>query len=74
VRTAQEFSEGHLDNALNIDYYASDFQDMVSTLDKEQPVYVYCRSGGRSAKAAEIMKNSGFKVIYDLKGGYMAWK
>ena len=43
-------------------------------LDKNQPIIVYCAAGGRSAKASQMLKKNGFKVIYDLSGGYDNWE
>jgi rhodanese-related sulfurtransferase len=51
-----------------------DFKQQVNVLDKEKPVYVYCRSGKRSARAAEILKEMGFTKVYDLQGGIMEWQ
>lgn len=74
VRTPEEFSEGHLENAINIDVTAADFDAKVASLDKEKPVMVYCKSGGRSAKASARLKELGFKTISDLEGGITNWK
>lgn len=74
VRTPEEFSEGHLENAINIDVTADDFDAKVASLDKEKPVMVYCKSGGRSAKASARLKELGFKTITDLEGGITNWK
>ena len=74
VRTVDEFKEGHLKNAQNICVTDGDFEENVAKLDKDQPVYLYCRSGKRSAKAAEILKDLGFKEIYDMDGGILNWK
>ena len=74
VRTPEEFSEGHLENAINIDVTADDFDAKVVDLDKEKPVMVYCKSGGRSAKASARLKELGFKNISDLEGGITNWK
>ncbi|RAK25186.1 rhodanese-related sulfurtransferase [Flavobacterium aquaticum] len=74
VRTPVEFSEGHLENAINIDVTADDFDAKVASLDKEKPVMVYCKSGGRSAKASARLKELGFKTITDLEGGITNWK
>ena len=74
ARTLQEFEEGHLQNALNIDVLETDFSKEAEKLDMEKPVYVYCRSGKRSAKAALILKDLGFKEIYDMQGGYLLWE
>jgi thioredoxin 1 len=73
VRTPEEFQSGHLKDAVNFNVLAADFQNQVSKLDKTQPVFVYCKVGGRSADAVEKMKGMGFTSIYDMKGGYMAW-
>ena len=73
VRTPEEFSEGHLENAINIDVTADDFDAKVVGLDKEKPVMVYCKSGGRSAKASARLKELGFKNISDLEGGITNW-
>lgn len=73
VRTSSEFYEGHITNAVNMDVNENDFESKIATLDKEKPVMVYCRSGGRSAKAAGILKEKGFKHVYDLDGGMIGW-
>jgi thioredoxin len=73
VRTPEEFQNGHLPDAVNFNVLAPEFQSQVSQLDKSQPVFVYCKVGGRSADAVEKMKSMGFTTIYDMKGGYMAW-
>ena len=74
VRTPQEFSKGHLQNALNYNWNGSDFQKQISTLDKSKPVFVYCLSGGRSSSAANQMRSDGFKEVYELNGGIMKWR
>lgn len=74
VRTPAEFESGHLENAVNINFFAPDFKDQLENLDKTQPVSVYCKVGGRSAKAAEVMKDMGFEEVYDLEGGIRNWK
>ena len=63
-----------LDAGMSINYFDKDFKNQVGKLDKAKPVYVYCHSGGRSSKAMNIMKSQGFKAIYNLTGGYAAWK
>ncbi len=73
VRTSEEYSAGKIDNATNIDYYASDFKTKMSKLDKSKPVLVYCAAGGRSGKTAEMLREMGFQEVYDLKGGYGSW-
>ncbi|HZJ20660.1 MAG TPA: rhodanese-like domain-containing protein [Pricia sp.] len=74
VRTANEFKGGHIKNAMNIDFYnVVNFQKSFKKLDKNKPVYLYCRSGARSQKVARKLVDMGFSQIYDLKGGYMGW-
>lgn len=74
VRTPDEFSSGHLQNAQNIDISGGDFKQQIETLDKSKPVFVYCLSGGRSASAARVMREAGFKEVYELDGGIMKWR
>ena len=73
VRTSKEVSEGRIKESINIDYYASDFKEQLSGLDKEKPILVYCRSGVRSGRTVRILKDLGFKEIYNLSGGMRAW-
>lgn len=73
VRTPEEFAEGHLENAINIDITADDFDSKIAALDKEKPVMVYCKAGGRSAKASSRLNELGFKNISDLEGGIINW-
>ena len=74
VRTADEFKEGHLDGAVNIDYKQSNFvEQAVARLPKEWTIAVYCRSGRRSAGAAELLAKEGYRVV-NMKGGIIAWQ
>lgn len=73
VRTKGEIAAGKIENAIHLDYYSDTFKDDVAKLDRDKPVYVYCRSGGRSGGAKKIMTSMGFKVVYNLKGGYSHW-
>ena len=72
VRTTGEFGGGHLPAAQNLDVRNPAFGDSLARFDKTRPVFVYCLSGGRSAKAAEQMRAQGFSV-YELQGGYLKW-
>ena len=74
VRTPAEFQNGHLPNAMNINWNADDFVDKTATLDKDKPVFVYCMSGPRSSAAAEKLSEMGFKKIYEMQGGMMKWR
>ena len=73
VRTSEEYSEGHLAEALLIDVKGEDFLDKArKALPKDKTIAIYCRSGRRSAHAAELLAAEGFKVV-NLKGGILAW-
>lgn len=74
VRTPGEFEQGHLENSVNINIADESFKEEVGKLDKSQPVYVYCKVGGRSAKAANMLREMGFEEVYDLKGGIQNWE
>jgi thioredoxin len=75
VRTAGEFQTGHIQGALQADWTdPTQFKDRTQYLDKSKPVYVYCLSGGRSAQAAKMMRENGFKEVVNLQGGINAWK
>ncbi|WP_035655369.1 rhodanese-like domain-containing protein [Flavobacterium filum] len=74
VRTPGEYSAGAIFGAVNIDVTNDAvFEKEIQKLDKSKPVYIYCRSGARSQKAAKKMSEMGFTSIIDLQGGYMAW-
>ena len=73
VRTADEFKEGHIENALNIDVKQDDFMEKAKALPKDKTIAVYCRSGKRSANAADKLASEGYKVV-NLLGGIIAWK
>lgn len=73
VRTAKEVAAGSVEGATNIDFYSDDFKDQIAKLDKEKPLFVYCKSGGRSGQTAEVCKELGFKEVYDMEGGYTAY-
>ena len=74
VRTPEEFDAGHIEGAVNMNYYDDDFLEQVETLGKEKEILIYCRSGGRSSSAMSDMKSAGFKYMYNLEGGYMGYE
>ena len=74
VRTPKEFDAGNIKNSKNIDFFDPEFITCFSDYNKEEPIYVYCQSGGRSGKASKKLEELGFTKIYDLKGGYSSWK
>jgi thioredoxin len=73
VRTAPEYAAGHLDNALNIDWFGDDFVANAEKLDKSKPVFVYCKTNNRSPQAAAKLEELGFKTIYNMQGGLLKW-
>ena len=73
VRTAEEYNEGFIENAINYDFYADNFLQNFNQFDKEKPMLIYCRSGGRSGQTYTQLKELGFKQVVDLKGGYSEW-
>jgi len=74
VRTKQEVDQGLISGAVNIDFLQKDFAERISELDKNQTILVYCKVGGRSGKAADLLVGKGFKHVYNLEGGYDLWK
>ena len=73
VRTPQEYADGHLERASNIDVSAADFSARIAKLDPAVPYAVYCRSGNRSATALGILRKAGFTSTFHLGGGIGAW-
>ncbi|HNF87496.1 MAG TPA: rhodanese-like domain-containing protein, partial [bacterium] len=69
VRTAGEFSAGHLKEAVLLDFMKPEFESELEKLDKSATYYVYCRSGNRSAKAALLMNQKGFQSVYNVADG-----
>ncbi|HEX5001203.1 MAG TPA: rhodanese-like domain-containing protein [Bacteroidia bacterium] len=74
VRTSEEVARGKINGAIVIDFYEEDFKKQIKKLDKSKPVYLYCASGGRSADAADMLVNMGFTQVFNLDGGFRAWK
>ena len=74
VRTPQEYGVTRLKTSQNICVTTPGFKEAAAKLDKSLPVYVYCKKGGRSARASEILADMGFTQIYDLQGGITNWE
>ncbi|HOZ85461.1 MAG TPA: thioredoxin domain-containing protein [Niabella sp.] len=74
VRTPGEFEKGHLKDAVNFNWNDENFSSRVDKMDKSEPVFVYCLSGGRSAAAAKAMREMGFKQVYEMVGGMLKWR
>ena len=73
VRSTEEFVTGHIENAININWNGTDFNEKIKTFDKTKPIFVNCQGGGRSKKAADRLFAVGFKTIYELDGGINKW-
>jgi rhodanese-related sulfurtransferase len=74
VRTSTEFTAGHLSGATNLNYNSPNFRNDLEALDKNKAYLVYCGSGSRSASACAVMKDAGFKELYNLLSGLAAWR
>ena len=73
VRTAEEFTVEHLQNAENVNWYSPDFSTHTTKYDTSKPVFIYCRSGKRSHLAAEKLVELGFTTIFEMEGGIINW-
>ncbi|MFC2111029.1 rhodanese-like domain-containing protein [Bacteroidota bacterium] len=73
VRTLQEYKNGHIKDAGQLNYYAFDFSQSLLLLAKDQPIYLYCNTGYRSNKAANILLANGYTKVYNLQRGIMEW-
>jgi len=74
VRTPEEFAEGHIEGAINMDYYEGGFRDELDTLDKNKTYLMHCRSGSRSGRTLDIMEELDFARIYHMNGGMIEWE
>ncbi len=74
VRTPDEFKDGHIEGAINIDFFGKNFDEEIAALDKSKYYLVYCAAGGRSGKTLKKLKNTAFTGAANLKGGMGAWQ
>lgn len=74
VRTEKEISAGKIEGALEMDFYQDDFNTNILNLDKKKTYFIYCRSGNRSGRAGRFMSENGYMKVYNLEGGFDAWK
>ena len=74
VRMPQEFEQGHIEDAVNINFFDPNFKNQLLELDKDKKYYVYCKNDSRSERAAEFLLQNDYPEVYVLKGGYEAWK
>ncbi|BDQ36869.1 rhodanese-like domain-containing protein [Pseudodesulfovibrio nedwellii] len=74
VRTFVEFRDGHINNAVNIDFYRNDFERKLKALDRNAQYFVYCRTGNRSLSTLKLMHRLGFTKVWHLNKGVVDWK
>lgn len=74
VRTPEEYATGHINNSDNVNWLSESFVVRTDKYDKTKPVFVYCKSGGRSLKASEKLVELGFTTVYNLDGGMLKWE
>ena len=73
VRTQDEFDLGHIDSAINLDFYSESFQNDILSLPKNETIVLYCRTNNRSSKTATFLKENGYKEILVIRGGITEW-
>ena len=73
VRTIEEYESGHIQDAINFDFYSGSFQKEILSLDKSSSIILYCRTQNRSTKTANYLKENGYKEITVLEGGITSW-
>jgi len=74
VRTPEEYADGHIAKAINLDYNSETFRDELGKLDKSKTYLIYCRSGRRSAGARDMMEELSFKTVYHMTAGILEWE
>ena len=73
VRTIEEYESGHIQDAINFDFYSESFQKEILSIDKSASIVLYCRTQNRSIKTANYLKENGYKEITVLEGGITSW-
>ena len=73
VRTIEEYESGHIQDAINFDFYSGSFQKEILSLDKSSSIILYCRTQNRSTKTANYLKENGYKEITVIEGGITSW-
>ena len=74
VRTPDEFSQGHVQGARNLDFYAPNFEQQLTALDSTKTYLLYCASGNRSGKAAKMLEGHNFGTVYNSTAGFQELK
>lgn len=73
VRTPEEYEPAHIENSFNRNYYDTDFEQQMDSLNKERIYLIYCQSGGRSGASLQLMESLGFQTVYNMLGGMNSW-
>ena len=73
VRTTEEYESGHIQNAINIDFYSESFEKEILLLNKSSSIILYCRTQNRSTKTANFLKENGYMDISIIEGGINSW-
>ena len=73
VRTQDEFDLGHINSAINLDFYSDTFKNDILSLPKNETIVLYCRTNNRSGKTATILKENGYRDVLVIKGGITEW-
>lgn len=73
VRTQDEFDSGHINSAINLDFYSNTFKNDILSLPKNETIVLYCRTNNRSSKTATILQENGYRDILVIKGGITEW-
>ena len=73
IRTPEEFNEGYIEDAVNVDFYSETFREDLNKFEKSKVYFIYCRSGNRSGRAMPIMKELGFQEVYNLSACIKDW-
>lgn len=73
IRTPGEYSSGHIPNAVLLDFHSPAFKENLAGLNKNRTYLMYCRSGNRSARALDMMRELGFTRVLELRGGIKSW-
>ncbi len=73
VRNPEEYADGHIENAINIDFRSETFRNEIDKLDRNKQYLIYCKSGNRSRGALNMMVGFNFKEVYHLSAGITGW-
>lgn len=74
VRTPREFKSGHIEKAILLDYYSKTYTDELKRLDKTKTYLIYCRTGNRTGKTLNLIKDMGFSRVYNMDKGIKGWR